>query len=252
MKRFLLVLLFASFVMPQAMAQDDPIPPKRSRMAKMGLFGGFTPGYLFMDVKPINSFLTAGKGAALSEGGVFMTGGAGAAYIMVLSNVRVGGMGLSGGLKSSSLDVPTGLRRNAELSVGMGALTVEYVLPIVQRLDLALGVTVGWGFMDLTLRQSYGGANTWTGEQQILAGTTGTAVPPNATRILNGSFLLLSPTVNVEYAVLPWLALRLGASYSTMTLPSWRVDGEYELIGVPSDVKGQGLMLQGGILVGTF
>ena len=69
-------------------------------MAKMGLFGGFTPGYLMMDVKPINAFLTAGRGAALKEGGVFMTGGAGAAYIMVLQNVRVGGMGLSGGLRA--------------------------------------------------------------------------------------------------------------------------------------------------------
>jgi hypothetical protein len=250
MKRFLLVLFLASFVMPQTMAQDDPIPPKRSRMSKMGLFGGFTPGYLFMDVKPINSFLTGGKFAAVSEGGVFMTGGAGAAYIMVLPNVRVGGMGLSGGLKSSSVEGT--LRRDAQLSVGMGALTVEYVVPVVPRLDAAFGATVGWGFIDLTLRQNYGGANTWTGEQQILAGPSGIAVPPNATRILNGSFLLLSPTVNVEYAVLPWLALRVGASYSLMMLPSWRVDGEYELLGVPSDVKGQGLMLQGGILVGTF
>ena len=104
MKRLLILLVLASLAAPLVTAQDEPIPPKRSRMAKMGLFGGFTPGYLMMDVKPINSFITAGRGAALKEGGVFMTGGAGAAYIMVLQNVRVGGMGMSGGLKSTSLD----------------------------------------------------------------------------------------------------------------------------------------------------
>jgi hypothetical protein len=251
MKRLLILLVLASFMTPLAAAQDEPIPPRRSRMAKMGLFGGFTPGYLFLDVKPINSFLTAGKGAALSESGVFMTGGAGAAYIMVLQNVRVGGMGLSGGLKSSSLET-SGLRRDAELSVGMGALTVEYVLPVVQHLDVAFGVTLGWGFMDLTLRQSYGVSNTWLGEQQILGGVSGTAVPPNATRILNGSFLLWAPTVNMEYAVLSWLALRIGATYSIMSFPSWQVDGKYDLLGVPTDVSGKGLMLQGGILIGTF
>jgi hypothetical protein len=251
MKRLLILLVLALSMAPLVTAQDEPIPPKRSRMAKMGLFGGFTPGYLFVDVKPINTFLTAGGGAALSEGGVFMTGGAGAAYIMVLQNVRVGGMGLSGGLKSTSLDV-AGLRRDAELSVGMGALTVEYVLPLAQHLDLAFGATVGWGFMDLTLRQNRGGSNTWVGEQMILGGLSSPAVPPNATRILNGSFLLLAPTVNVEYAVLSWLALRVGATYSMMSFPSWQVDGKYDLLGVPSDVSGKGLMLQGGLLIGTF
>ncbi|CAG0996722.1 hypothetical protein ANRL2_03635 [Anaerolineae bacterium] len=251
MKRLLILLVLASFMAPLATAQEEPIPPKRSRMAKMGLFGGFTPGYLFMDVKPINSFLAAGKGAALSEGGIFMTGGAGAAYIMVLQNVRLGGMGLSGGLKSSSLEL-SGLRRDAELSVGMGALTVEYVIPLAPRLDLAFGATIGWGFMDLTLRQSTGGSNTWLGEQQILGGTSGTMVPPNATRILNGSFLLWAPTVNVEYAMLSWLAVRVGATYSMMSFPSWRVDGKYDLLGVPTDVTGKGFMVQGGLLLGTF
>jgi hypothetical protein len=77
-------------------------------------------------------------------------------------------------------------------------------------------------------------------------------VVPNGTRILNGSFLLWAPTVNVEYAVLSWLALRVGATYSMMSFPSWRVDGKYDLLGVPSDVSGKGFMLQGGILLGTF
>ena len=250
MKRLVLFLLLAVFMTPLASAQDEPIPPKRSRMAKMGLFGGFTPGYLFMDVKPINTFLAAGKGAALSQGGVFMSGGAGAAYIMVLPNVRVGGMGLSGGLKSSSLDAG-GLRRDAELSIGMGALTVEYVVPVVPHLDVAFGATLGWGFVDLTLRQSNGGSNTWLGEQLLFAGTSTTSAP-NETRTLHGSFFLWAPTVNVEYAVLSWLALRVGATYSMMSLPSWQVDGKYDLLGVPSDVSGKGFMVQGGILVGTF
>jgi hypothetical protein len=220
-------------------------------MAKMGLFGGFTPGYLMMDVKPINSFITAGRGAALTEGGVFMTGGAGAAYIMVLQNVRVGGMGLSGALKSSALD-GAGIRRDAELSVGMGAMTIEYVLTMAQHLDLALGGTLGWGFMELTLRQSNGGANTWLGEQLQFSGLASTVVPPNSARILSGSFFLWAPTVNVEYAALGWLAFRVGATYSVMSFPSWRVDGKYDLLGVPSDVNGKGLMIQAGILVGLF
>ena len=140
----------------------------------------------------------------------------------------------------------------SELSVGMGAMTVEYVLPLAQHLDLALGGTLGWGFMELTLRQSNGGSNTWLGEQLQYSGLASTLVPPNSTRILSGSFFLWAPTVNVEYAALGWLAFRVGATYNVMSFPSWQVDGKYDLLGVPSDVNGKGLMIQGGILVGLF
>lgn len=249
MSRLLGILSLILIVVQLAPAQDEPIPPKRSRMVKMGLFGGFTPGWLFVDVKPINTFLTAGHGAALSEGGMWMTGGAGAAYIMVLPNVRVGGMGMSGGLKSTAL--ANGIRRDANMTVGLGGVTVEYVLPVVERFDVAFGGLLGWGGLNLTLRQNNGGPNTWVGEQELFsAWTSGT--PSNMTRNLAGSFFLWAPTVNMEYAILSWLAVRLGATYVGMSFPSWQVDGEYELLGVPSDVSGKGFMIQAGLFVGTF
>ena len=46
--------------------------------------------------------------------------------------------------------------------------------------------------------------------------------------------------------------MRVGASYVAMLAPSWSLDGEYDLAGVPGSVKGNGLMLQAGIFVGTF
>lgn len=251
MKKVFSLFLLALFLIQISPAQDEePIPPKRSRLAKMGLFGGYTPGWLFLDVKPINAFLTAGHGAALKDDGMLMTGGAGAAYIMVLSNVRVGGMGMSGIQKSTALD-GNGIRRDAELSVGMGGLTFEYVVPIVERLDLAMGGMLGWGGLSLTLRQSNGGTNTWVGEQGLFGSWTGGS-PANVTRTLGGSFFVWAPTVNVEYAVLSWMGVRLGVSYVGMSFPSWDVDGHYDLIGVPSDIKGNGLMIQAGLFVGTF
>lgn len=258
MKRLLSTILLLGLVIACSHAQEEPIPPKRSRAIKVGLFGGFTPGWLFADVAPINAFLTAGKGAALKDDGVFMTGGAGAAYIMVLPNVRVGGIGMTGGLKSTAIDI-NNVRRDANLRVGYGGVTIEYVIPIVERLDFAIGGMLGAGGMDLTLRHSNGGSNTWTKEQDLFGqwpidvlSSLQTAGAPNVTRTLSGMFFVWSPTVNVEYAVLGWLGLRLGASYLGMSFPSWDVDGEYELLGVPSDVSGRGFMVQAGIFVGTF
>jgi len=60
------------------------------------------------------------------------------------------------------------------------------------------------------------------------------------------------PSVNLEYAFLGWGAVRAGVSYVGMSFPSWELDGEYDLIGVPEDVNGSGFQVNLGILVGTF
>ena len=244
-----------------ARAQDEPIPPKRSHMVKVGLFGGFTPGMLFPDVGPINSFLAAGGAAPLKTNGVFMYGGGGAAYIMLVPNLRVGGVGMSGSISSTSLDKATNIRRDAQMKIGYGGLTVEYVLPIWERFDFAFGTMLGTGGMDLTLRKSNGGSNTWGAEQGYLgsfgggftpAGADLGSPPDNMTRILTGSFYIVIPSVAFEYAITGWFAVRLGASYVAMFAPTWRVDSNYDLLGVPSSVKGNGFMANLALLIGTF
>ncbi len=250
MKKALALVLLLALLVPPALAQEEPIPPKRSRMAKVGLYGGFIPGWLNIDVKPINDFIVGAKGAPLSDNGVLMLGGGGAIYIMVLPNVRIGGVGMGGSLKSTSLDA-AGVRRDAQLNVGFGAATIEYVIPIIERLDVALGVMLGGGGIDLTMRMSNGGNNTWTSEQKFFNdGFSGTL--NNISRTYSGSFFIWSPTLNVEYSLLSWFAVRLGASYVGMAFPSWQVDSAYDLLGVPSNVSGKGFMVSAGLLFGTF
>jgi hypothetical protein len=251
MKKLLILMIAVAFVSSLAFTQEEPIPPKRTKAPKVGLFGGFTPGWLSIDVAPVNEFLAGAGMAPLKDNGVFMYGGAGAIYIMVVKNLRVGGMGMSGSISSSTYSDVTKLRRDATLGVGFGGVTFEYVIPIVDRFDCAVGTMLGGGSMTLTLRQNQGGTNTWQSEGQVL-GNWPTTQPINMTRTLDGSFFVITPSVNFEYAVLGWLGLRLGASYVFMLAPTWKVDNEYDLIGVPSSVKGNGIMVNAGILVGTF
>ena len=250
-----LLLTVAALSFSIGLAQDEPIPPKRSHMVKVGLFGGFTPGMIFPNVKPINDFLVAGGAAPLKDNGVFMLGGAGAAYIMVVPNLRVGGVGMSGSISSASVDLTTGVRRDVQLKIGYGGLTVEYVVPIWEHFDFAAGTMLGTGGMDLTLRKSNGGTNTWGGEESNLAQpppSSSLGTLPNSTRVLTGSFYILIPSVAFEYAFTGWLAVRLGASYVAMLAPTWRVDSNYDLLGVPSNVNGNGFMANMAILIGTF
>ena len=258
-----LLLIVVALCVSLGLAQDEVIPPKRSRMAKVGLFGGFTPGMLFPNVKPINDFLVAGGAAPLKDNGVFMLGGTGAAYIMIVPNLRVGGLGMSGSISSTSLDVATNIRREAQLKIGYGGVTVEYVIPLFEHLDFAVGTMLGTGGMDLTIRKSNGDASTWTGEQGYLhsvgvgdfgvpTGTDLSNPPGEVTRTLTGSFYIIIPSVSFEYAVTGWFAIRLGASYVGMVGPTWKIDSNYDLLGVPSDVNGNGFMVNLGLLVGTF
>lgn len=208
MRTAALILTVVALCVTLGLAQDEPIPPKRSHMAKVGLFGAFTPGMIFPNVKPINDFLVAGGAAPLKNNGVFMLGGAGAAYIMIVPNLRVGGVGMSGSISSTSLDPLTSIRRDVQLKIGYGGLTVEYVIPIFEHLDFAAGTMLGTGGMDLTIRKSNGGSNTWTGEQVYLGGGASTqsgadlgSPPDNVTRVLTGSFYIIIPSVGFEYAV---------------------------------------------------
>jgi len=250
MKKLIAMLVTVTIVGSLGLAQEEPIPPKRDKMPKVGLFGGYTPGWLFVDVGPVNEFLLGGKGAPLSDNGVWMNGGAGAVYIMVVKNLRIGGMGAGGGIQSTALE-PSGLRRDAELNIGYGGVTLEYVLPFGQRFDIAAGAMIGSGSTTLTLRRSLKETNSWSGEQLLLLNGTDSSTI-NVTRRLQGSFVTIIPSLNFEYAVLNWLGVRLGASYVWMFSPSWTVDDKYDLVGVPSGIKGSGFMIHAGLLVGTF
>ena len=250
MKRLCALLVLLSVAFAAAPAQEDfPIPPKRTQAAKFGGFLGFTPAWLGVNVDPVNAELVKAGGAALSTGGMWLWGGSGAVYIMFVPNLRLGGMGMGGSTSSTAVDA-FGLRRDAEFEVGYGGITAEYVIPLLPRLDLAVGGMLGWGGCTLTLRQSDGSPQTWAGEWNRYGGNATGGV--NISRSMEGDFFVWIPSVNLEYAFLGWGAVRAGVSYVGMSFPSWELDGEYDLIGVPEDVNGSGFQVNLGILVGTF
>jgi hypothetical protein len=255
MKKILIVTILALLYLPICHAQQDdlPIPPKRTRAAKVGGFGAFTPGWLFLDVAPINNFLQAAGGVALKDNGVLMAGGAGSVYIMFVPNLRIGGVGMNGSISSTSVDA-FGVRRDAQLKAGWGGVTIEYVIPVVERFDIAIGGMLGGGGIDLILRQDAGSVKTWNDEWQFFGSgnyQSGGQIS-SVTRKLTGSYLVWMPTLQLEYAILGWVALRGGVSYVGMSSPSWKLDDEQDLLGVPSNVNGKGLMINAGVLVGTF
>lgn len=249
--RFRALALLLLFAIP-LLAQEEPIPPKRTKMAKVGLFAGLMPGYLFADLTPINDYLKGAGAATVNENGMFLYGGGGAIYIMLIPNLRVGGMSMGGSVSSSQLSGT--VRKDAEVSIGFGGATVEYVIGLAPRLDITVGTMIGAGGIDITLREDAGGAKSWLQEWSSFGtGNYETGAQVNdVERELKGHFFILVPSVNIEYALTGWLGARLGASYVAMLAPSWTLDSKHDLLGVPSAISGKGFMINAGLFLGTY
>lgn len=252
MKRiFLLALIIfamAATVVAQQDEDEEPIPPpKKSAGPKFGGAAGFTQNLLFLDMGPINQVLAANNFAPFSGDGLFMTGGQGYGYVMFLQNFRIGGMGGSGTRISTSLSGNT--RRDVELSAGFGGVTLDYVIPVIPRLDVTTGVFLGAGGMSFTIRRDDGSAKTWGTEWSQLGSNDSVY---NLSTKLSGSFFVIQPNVNFEFAILRWLGVRVGVGYMGMIGNNWKVDDTYDFIGVPDNVNARGWMINGGLFLGTF
>ncbi len=252
MKRYglllLMVLMLATLAIAQQEDEDEPLPPpRRSGTVKFGGAGGFTQNVLFLNLDEINAILGANNASPFNGNGLLLTGGQGYGYIMVLPNLRIGGMGASGTRVSKELLGVT--RREVDLSVGYGGVTIDYVIPVVPRLDVAVGGLLGWGGMSLTMSRDDGMPKVWN---DIWSEFGSPNSVQDYTRKLSGSFFVYQPNVNIEVALLRWLGLRVGAGYMGMVGNSWKVDDTYELLNVPDGVNGHGWMINGGIFIGTF
>jgi hypothetical protein len=245
----LLILISSTLLFSQEEQQEEEIlPPKRSAAAKIGAAGGFTSSLLFFDAAPLNEILRNTTSAEIESKFIPLYGGQGYGYIMFVKNLRLGGMGMSGTVKTKSLSGST--RRDVELTVGYGGVTVEYVVPLFSRLDITAGILLGGGGMDIKITRDEGMPKIWDDLWNEF-GPNGSPVNEYS-RTLSGSFFIYQPSLNLEFAILRWLGVRAGVAYLGMGSGSWRLDDKYDVYGVPSSIHGKGWMINGGVFLGTF
>lgn len=253
--RFLIgaIIVLLSLQLSPALAQweeeeEEPIPPpRRYNVAKIGGAVGFTPVLLFWNVDAVNEYVFPALGKKFDKSPMILWGGGGYAYIMLIENMRVGGMGLSGSSKLSVLSGST--RRDVEVSIGYGGVSLEYAIPIIERVDVVPGIVLGGGSMGIKMTRDEGGFKRWHNLWNDFGDTTRIF---DFSRNLEGSFFTYQPSLHVEVAILQWLGLRAGISYVGMAAPDWKLDEQFEIADVPSKVNGKGWVFNTGIFVGTF
>ncbi len=216
-------------------------------MSKFGLAGGFTPMWMFTNVDAVNEMLPEFGVNQLSTSGLLTLGGAGYAYIMLVDNMRIGGMGYSGSMSSSG--IVDGFRKEADYSIGGGALSIEYTLPSIKRVAISFGVLLGGGSLELNLYKNRGEFN-WQEIWQEISDSESSS--ENFSRRMKNSFYLVSPTINLDFPLNRFIALRLGAGYQFTFGSDWEIENEQELTGVPSDLNGNAFFIQTGLFLGFF
>jgi len=243
----LLLLIFALPLFAQDQ-DDEPLPPpKPTGSTKIGGAAGFLQDWMFFDFGPINELMRAQGLGEFDKSSMYAIGGQGYAYILVVPNLRVGGMGITG---SSAVKTKSGnVVREVDLHVGYGGVTIDYVYNLLPRLDITGGILFGGGGLDFTINRSYGLTQDWNTTWGEFSGAA--AVDEYSAR-LDGSFFIYRPSLNVEYSILRWVGLRVGVSYVGMSSPSWTRDEKFDLYGVPETITAQGWSINTGIFVGTF
>jgi hypothetical protein len=198
------------------------------------------------NVDPINLQLKNIGIPELSTSGMLTTGGAGFIYIGFIKNLRLGGMGFGGSVSSSSSQGTDNLE--AIYSIGGGGLTVEYTLTFIKNIGVSVGAILGGGSISLELYRNDGNFNWENIWNEIDDGQSTT----NISRKIENNYWTFTPTLNADFPVYRFIALRLGVGYQFTFAGDWEAENGQSISGIPSDLKADGFFIQAGIFAGFF
>lgn len=239
MKKLLILLLFINI---NLFAQ---IESQVGWIAKFGGAIGFSPVVLFPNYDAVNLKL-ASLGLEQLNGPIYAPGGSGYIYVMIIDNMRLGGLAFSG---SQSTEAQNGSFENQVVySLNGGGFTIEYTMPFVKKIALSAGLILGGGSLNIQIYQnnnSFNWDDIWTNVENNQAVN-------NKSYKLNNSFYLVSPTVNVDIPINRFIALRGGLGYQFTFGDSWNIANSKELKNVPSNLNGNSFFIQTGIYIGLF
>lgn len=243
MKKIIHVLIISIFITIDLFAQDSGYFD-----APFGGGGGFTPGFIFPDVSPLNNILPP-EFPKLSNKMIFTTGGTGFIYIGVIKYLRIGGGGF-GGSTSEMIDSPLdNFRREVRYSIGGGGFSVEYTIPFIRTFGISVGTMIGGGSIDVEIYKNRG-SFSWNDLTNEFGNNSSQS--ENISRTITGTYWLVSPMINIDIPVYRFVAVRIGAGYQFSLGENWTIENDLELNNVPSSFNGKGFYLQSGIFLGFF
>lgn len=232
--------IFAILIVASA-AQISLAQSQKFFDAPFGGGGGFTPSFYFTNFDAINSKLAENNFPEFTNKGIFTTGGGGYIYIGFIKYLRIGGLGF-GGMVSNSFSNSVA-DYQIDYSIGGGGVTLEYTLPFIKDIGVSLGTTIGASSLTMEIFQNTQAYN-W---DNIFSPASGN----NLLRISKTSWML-SPTLNIDYPIYRFIALRFGAGYNFTFGGEWKSNNNQTIRNVPDNLNSKSFFIQLGIFGGFF
>ncbi|MBL0174497.1 MAG: hypothetical protein IPP94_04375 [Ignavibacteria bacterium] len=218
---------------------QEPEPIQGGGGGIIGFGGGVSGSWAFMNYAEFNTAISAQGFPAFSSDGMFLFGGHGYAYIIIVPNLRIGGMGAGGTRQSvSGATAANGnMYSSTRLTTSFGGVTLEYVIPM-RRIHIAIGGLIGGGSHTLTLTRASLDDLRWP-----LAGVHRDE--------LTQSYFAYQPWLSLEWEMHPLATLALTGGWSGASLGDWTLDGTHTISGMP-DFKLDRAFVRLGLTVGFF
>jgi len=257
MNRILAALVAISLTTSVVIAQDDKLddltfeemPLKDESVPYFAVGVGPTLSLYMPNYDDVNA-LGAKLGIGTMSGPIAQWGGEIFTAIGVVPNMRVGFSWVTGNNSASKDTVLVSggpsYTRAIKYNVSMRTLKIDYAIVPFKSFAIIPGVGLGFGTLTLETYQS-AAARTWPDYGTI------PATSPDSYTILERSVIYAAPKLDIEYAVTPFLNLRLNASYALQVAGGdWTGNKNAIVSDVPSGIKLQGFSAQFGIFVGLF
>jgi hypothetical protein len=231
---------------------DSELYEEEASVSYSWLGGGFYIGYLTPDLTDFNENIARPFVAQDLDERVILFGGRGFLPFPYVRNLRIGGLGYGGTTerccKDTTASTGQAVTRSLKYSIGYGALTIDYALPIaVRRMFFLLGVELGRGGIDIEAKQA-------AKRSEFDIRTEFDTPTTNITHTYSSGFFLVKPQLQIEYAPTNFLMLQLAAGYQLTWMGNWKVDGDVDLGNTDalSNINGSGLVLNFGVNIGFF
>ena len=230
---------------------DSELYEEESSVSYSWLGGGFYVGYFMPDLTDFNKNVAQPfVGQDLDEQ-VLLFGGRGFMPFPYVKNLRIGGLGYGGSSERCCVDDTISLQpvtRSLKYSIGYGALTLDYALPIaVERMFFLIGVELGLGGVDIEAKQA---ANRLKFDINSEFDNPST----NITHTYSSSFFIAKPQLQIEWAPTNYLMFHLAGGYQITSMGEWNVDGDVGLGNTDAltNITGSGLVFNLGVNIGFF
>jgi hypothetical protein len=246
-----MIIVLGSSARVNAQQSDDTTEKewKEPRRVKVGGAGGVVTSLGLFKNDEINKTLKSIGMPALNTNQMVLVGGEGYGYIMFLPNLRIGGYGTGGKQTVTMLDAATNVKKDVEYHVSYGGFLIDYVVPVANHFDIAGGFTIGGGSIEIMTSRDDGSFKKWDDLWTEFGNNNPTK---NVTRSLSGTFVSFNPHLNLEYSLLTWLQVRVGVGYPVLFNANWQLNDKDDIQNVPSNLKPDGITINGGVMFGFF